>query len=243
MTHVKICGVTQPAHVEAACAAGADFIGLVFAEQSRRRVTVEQAKQLTAILPPREGPPLIALPLPAGHTGMLWFERCAGALESLLARRRPLVVGVFAGQPASLINSIADVLALDLVQLSGDECWEDCLLLRRPVIKTERVAAGDRADAITARAEAGTASLLHLDTAVHGHFGGTGTPFDWQIGRAVAECLPVLLAGGLTVENVGEAVRAVRPWGVDVSSGVETNGVKDVEKIAAFLAAVRAAEK
>jgi anthranilate synthase/indole-3-glycerol phosphate synthase/phosphoribosylanthranilate isomerase len=86
---------------------------------------------------------LVALPLPPGHTGMLWFERCAAALESLLERRRPLLVGLFADQPASLANSIADVLDLDLVQLSGHEQWEDCLLLRRPVIKAERVAPGD----------------------------------------------------------------------------------------------------
>ena len=237
MTHVKICGVTQPAHVEAACAAGADFLGLVFAEQSRRRLTVEQAKRLIAVLPPREEPPLVALPLPPGHTGALWFDRCAAALESLLARRRPLLVGVFADQPASLVNSIAETLALDLIQLSGNEPWEDCLLLRRPVIKTERVAPQDDPGVITARAEAGTASLLHLDTAVAGHLGGTGATFDWEIGRAIAERLPVLLAGGLNPANVAEAVRTVRPWGVDVSSGVETNGVKDVNKIAAFIAA------
>lgn len=243
MTHVKICGVTLPEHVAAARAAGAAFIGLMFAEQSRRRLTVEQARRVVAALPCHEQPPLPALPLPAGHTGALWFERCAAALDSLIERRGPLRVGVFADQPASLVNSIADTLALDLVQLSGEESWEDCLLIRRPVIKTERVAPGEPATAIAARAEAGTASLLLLDTAVPGHLGGTGHAFDWRVGREVAERLPVMLAGGLTPANVGEAIGTVRPWAVDVSSGVESNGVKDIEKIAAFVAAARAVRR
>jgi phosphoribosylanthranilate isomerase len=242
LTFVKICGLTAPEHLEAARAAGADFVGLIFAEQSRRRVTVEQAKRIVAALPARAEPALIALPLPTGHTGALWFERCAGALEALLERRRPLLVGLFADQPASLINSIAEVLGLDLVQLSGTEPWEDCLLLRRPVIKTERVAPGDTAPHVVARVEAGTASLLHLDTAVPGRLGGTGVTFDWQVARAVAERLPVMLAGGLSPANVTEAVVSVRPWAVDVSSGVETDGVKDGAKIAAFVRAVQDAD-
>jgi phosphoribosylanthranilate isomerase len=239
LAHVKICGLTLPEHAAAAREAGADFIGLVFAEQSRRRVTVEQARRVIAALPPRDEPPLVALPLRAGHTGLLWFERCAAALEALLARRRPLLVGVFADQPASLINSIADTIGLDLIQLSGHESWEDCLLLRRPVIKAERVAPDDDPAAVAIRAEAGTASLMLLDTAVAGELGGTGRTFDWQIARGVAERLPIMLAGGLTPENVHDAVCAVSPWGVDVSSGVETAGVKDPEKIAAFVAAAR----
>lgn len=239
MTYVKICGLSQPEHVAAAREAGAHFIGLVFAEHSPRRVTVEQARRLAALLPRPAEPPLVALPLPAGHTSALWFERCAAATESLIERRRPLLVGVFADQPASLVNSIADAVGLDFVQLSGHERWEDCLLIRRPVIKTERVAFGDMAVEVLARVEAGTASLVLLDTAVAGRLGGTGQRFDWSVGRRVAEALPILLAGGLTPANVGEAIRQVRPWGVDVSSGVETDGVKDPDKIRAFLAAVR----
>jgi phosphoribosylanthranilate isomerase len=239
VTHVKICGLTAPEHARAALEAGADFIGLVFAERSRRRVTVEQARGILAALPPRHEPPLLALPLRAGHTGVLWFERCAGALEDLLERRRPLVTGVFADQPATLVNSIADTLALDLIQLSGHERWEDCLLLRRPVIKCERVGPEDTARAILARVDAGTASMLLLDTALPGELGGTGQTFDWDVAAAAARQMPLMLAGGLTPANVAEAVRIVRPWGVDVSSGVETDGVKDAAKIAAFVRAAR----
>ena len=241
MAFVKICGVTRPEHVEAAVAAGADFIGLMFAEQSRRRVTVEQAKRLMEALPARAGEPVMALALPAGHTGPLWFDRCATALEGLLSQRRPLVVGVFADQPASLINSIAEMIPLDLVQLSGNEAWDDILAIRRPVVKAEKVAPTDEPDDITRRTEAGTASLLLLDTAAPGQGGGTGQAFDWEIGRRVAERLPVMLAGGLSPANVGAAIAQVHPWAVDVSSGVETDGVKDVAKIAAFIAAARAA--
>lgn len=242
MTVVKICGLTQPAHAEAAIAAGASFLGFMFAEQSRRRVTVEQARRIIAALPARDEPPLLALPLPPGHTGVLWFDRCAAALERLLERRRPLTVGVFVNQPASLINSIAETLALDLVQLSGDEPWEDCLLIRRPVIKAVRLGPSGSVAGVLREAEAGTASLVLLDSAVPGQFGGSGVTADWQLARALAEQLPVMLAGGLTPANVGQAIRQVQPWGVDVSSGVETNGVKDPSKIAAFMAAVHAVD-
>ena len=230
MTYVKICGLTLPEHLIAAQESGADMIGLMFAEQSRRRVTVEQAKSVLAVLTPRSEPAAIALAL-AGRTAALWFERCAAALEALIERRRPLTVGVFADQPASLVNSIAEVLDLDLVQLSGNESWEACLLIRRPVIKAERVAFGDMAGDIAARTEAGTASMLMLDTAVAGQLGGTGATFDWGVGRRIADAMPVILAGGLTPSTAGDAIAAVRPWGVDVSSGVETEGIKDVSKI------------
>jgi phosphoribosylanthranilate isomerase len=205
-------------------------------------VTVEQARGILSVLPQR-AEPLPALPLPPGHTGALWFERCAAALERLVPARRPLTVGVFVNQPASLINPIAEMLSLDLVQLHGDESWEDCLLIRRPVIKVERVAPDDTAGMLAARAEAGTASLMMLDTAAPGRFGGSGESFDWGIAHGVAERLPVMLAGGLHAGNVGDAIAQARPWAVDVSSGVETEGVKDTHKIAAFVAAVRAADE
>jgi phosphoribosylanthranilate isomerase len=235
--HIKLCGLTHPEHVETAATLGVEFIGLVFAERSRRRVTVEQAKRLVAVLPPRE---------PAGPTltlggGGLWFDRCADALDRLAEARRPLLVGVFADQPPSLVNSIAEAVGLDLVQLSGDEHWETALQMRRPVIKTVRTEPGMGVPAMRLRLETGMAHLLHLDAYVEGELGGTGRLASWELGAGLAEEMPVMLAGGLTPDNVLDAVTAVRPWAVDVSSGIEREGVKDVGLMQEFVQAARSA--
>jgi phosphoribosylanthranilate isomerase len=221
LTLVKICGLRDPAHALAAAKAGADFIGLVFAE-SRRRVSVEQARAIVCAL----GEPLAA----AGGGGV--------QIEMLLQRKRPLVVGVFADAGAAAINRTADAVGLDLVQLSGDEPWSLCSRLSRPAIKTVHVRPESSAADVLGNIQ-GDAALVLLDTHAEGALGGTGRPFDWAVAAEVAHRFPIVLAGGLTPENVGEAVRRVRPWAVDVSTGVETDGVKDVEKICAFIAAVR----
>jgi phosphoribosylanthranilate isomerase len=130
-------------------------------------------------------------------------------------------------------------VGLDLVQLSGDESWDLCEKLSRPVLKAVKVRDGTSAEEIIAALRPGAVPLL--DTHVEGALGGTGRLFDWSVAAEVAQRFPIVLAGGLTPENVGEAVRRVRPWAVDVSSGVETEGVKDAEKICAFIAAVREA--
>lgn len=223
MTLVKICGLREPAHALAAAEAGADFVGLVFAE-SRRRVSVDQAQAIACAL---GGPRLVGAGGGTEH------------IEALLQRKRLLVVGVFAGADAETINRTAEAAGLDLVQLSGDEPWDICGKLSRPVLKAVKVRDGTSAEEIIASLRPGAVPLL--DTHAEGALGGTGRPFDWIVAAGVARRFPIVLAGGLTPENVGEAVRRVRPWAVDVSSGVETNGVKDVEKICAFIAAVREA--
>ena len=138
---------------------------------------------------------------------------------------------------AETVNRTAEAVGLDLVQLSGDEPWDMCDKLSRPVLKAVKVRDGTSAEEIIARLRPGAVPLL--DTHAEGALGGTGRAFDWAVAAEVARRFPIVLAGGLTPENVGEAVRRVRPWAVDVSSGVETDGVKDVEKIWAFIAAVR----
>ena len=222
MTLIKICGLREPAHALAAAEAGADFIGLVFAE-SRRRVSVDEALAIVRAL---GGPPA------AAGDG-------AEGIEALLRRRRPLVVGVFAGADAETVNRTVEAVGLDLVQLSGDEPWDICDKLSRPVLRAVKVKEGAGAEEVIAGIGAGAIPLL--DTHTEGALGGTGRPFNWAVAAGVARRYPIVLAGGLTPENVGEAVRRVRPWAVDVSSGVETDGVKDVEKICAFIAAVREA--
>ena len=223
MTLVKICGLREPAHALAAAEAGADFVGLVFAE-SRRRVTIEQARAIARAL----GEPLAAAGGGAEH------------IEALLRRKRPLVVGVFADAGAETINRTADAVGLDLLQLSGEEPWDMCDKLSRPVLRAVKVRDGTSAEEIIAAIGPGAVPLL--DTHAEGALGGTGRPFDWAVAAEVARRFPIVLAGGLAAENVGEAVRRVRPWAVDVSSGVETDGVKDVEKICAFIAAAKEAD-
>jgi len=223
VTLVKICGLREPAHALAAAEAGADFVGLVFAE-SRRRVSVDQAQAIACAL---------------GEPRLVGAGGGAEHIEMLLLRKRPLVVGVFAGADAETVNSTAEAVGLDLAQLSGDEPWDICGKLSRPVLKAVKVRDGTSAEEIIAELRPGAVPLL--DTHAEGALGGTGRSFDWAIAAEMARRFPIVLAGGLTPENVGEAVRRVRPWAVDVSTGVETDGVKDVEKICAFIAAVREA--
>jgi phosphoribosylanthranilate isomerase len=109
------------------------------------------------------------------------------------------------------------------------------------VIKALHVRADDTASTALRRVEAGSAMAVMLDKADDAAFGGTGQTLDWRVAGEIAASMPVWLAGGLSPENVAEAVRTVRPWCVDVSSGLETDGVKDAAKIRAFLAAVRGA--
>ncbi len=242
MTRVKICGVRRVEDALAAGEAGTDFIGLVFAE-SPRRLEPDEAWDIVRAL----GEPLGHIEQtqpPALFRGERddlagWFAHGAAALERLLERKRPLTVGVFAGQDMETVNEIAEEVGLDLVQLSGEETWQDCYLVARQVIKVVRVGSGATADSVLGALEPGSAIACMLDTRSEAAYGGTGSAFDWSVAAGVASRLPIWLAGGLTPENVAEAVRKVRPWGVDVSSGVETTGVKDPMKVRAFIQAAK----
>ena len=238
MTRVKICGCMRIEDALAAKEAGADFVGLVLAPGSRRRLSVEEAQAIVEVL----GPPLRELgqaePPPEGDA-VEWFRHGAEALERLLARKRPLTVGVFEDQTLEEVNTIADECGLDLIQLSGRpsrEGWADCLLANRQVVMTVEVPSGAVADDVIAGLPSGTATACLLDVSR-----GQGIALDRRTAAAVAARLPVWLAGGLTPENVSDAVREVRPWAVDVSSGVETDGRKDHGKISAFVKAAKMA--
>lgn len=240
MTLVKICGIREPAHALAAAEAGADFIGLVFAP-SRRQASVEQAQAIARAL--RNEPPSAFLPASADTPvdAAHWFRERAQEIEAMLRRRRPLLVGVFADAEPARIDAIAVDCGLDLVQLSGHEPWEACRGITRPAIKALRVAPGASIESVLGSVQGGAAHLCLLDSDVQGALGGSGQTFDWSIAAGVSRCFPIVLAGGLTPENVGEAVHQVRPWAVDVSSGVEKDGAKDVAKIRAFIAAAKGA--
>jgi phosphoribosylanthranilate isomerase len=215
MIRVKICGITEPAHALAAAEAGADFIGLVFAPSSRQ-ITLERAQEIVLAVKALEKP--------------------------------PLVVGVFVNTAAPEVNHIADRCGLDWVQLSGDEPWEGLRDVEKPSIKAIHVPQRGHSEQIIAHLKAGYELLgkdfiCLLDTHVEGSYGGTGQTFNWNLVRDVSERLPVIIAGGLSAENVGQAIKVLRPWGVDVSSGVEADGVKDITKIKAFIEAVRRADE
>lgn len=229
MTRVKICGCMRVEDALAAKEAGADFIGLVFAPNSRRRVTIEQAQQIIEALGG-------ALDAPIQHSCAAggsddWFRRGAATLEQAIGKAgRPLAVGVFEDQAIDEVNAIAEAAGLDLIQLSGAESWGDCLRAVRPVVKTIELPVSLEATS------AGRAIALLLDVSR-----GRGIAVDREAAAAIATELPVWLAGGLTPENVSGAIREVRPWAVDVSSGVETDGKKDRAKISAFVRVAKAA--
>ena len=214
MTRVKICGIRDKNHALAAVEAGADFIGLVFAP-SKRQVTPTQACEIISAV-----------------------KKSSDAIK---------VVGVFVNAPVSQVNEIADFCALDCVQLSGDESWEYCREIVEPIIKAIRI--GQQSpEELCAELSAGGELLpaqrfiTLLDSQVEGQYGGTGESFNWNLAQQVAEKFPVIIAGGLDPKNVARLIETVRPWGVDVSSGVESNGLKDASKIRAFVKAVRSTQ-
>jgi phosphoribosylanthranilate isomerase len=161
--------------------------------------------------------------------------------SAIVAELPPFVaaVGVFVDMPADEVETTARGLPLDAVQLHGDEPPEMCSLLRRQgirVIKAVRVA--DRVD-VDLLDRYRSAAALMLDTHVDGLAGGSGRAFDWEAARGLSDRFPLILSGGLTPDNVGRALDIVRPYGVDVSSGVETDGRKSPEKIRQFIERVR----
>jgi len=215
MTRIKICGIRDKTHALAAVEAGADFIGLVFAP-GQRQVSPAKACEIASAV-----------------------KKSSDATK---------MVGVFVNAPSSQVNELADFCALDWVQLSGDESWEYCREVVRPVIKAIRIDQQSPED-LYAELSAGGKLLpaqgfiALLDSQVEGKYGGTGESFNWNLVQRVTKRFPVIIAGGLDPKNVARLIERVAPWGVDVSSGVETGGVKDIAKIKAFIEAVRKADE
>ena len=216
-TRVKICGIKRAEDASMAALAGADYVGIVFVPRRSRRVDAEDARRIISTLKETVDPP-------------------------------PKVVGLFADQSLEEVNKTVVLCDLDLVQLCGVESLEYCGQVKARVIKVLHVLEStDVVEAVPVLSQEMMAlnsagCMVTLDRKVEGLQGGTGRTFDWQIARALSrDGFAFTLAGGLTPENVAPAVRTVVPWGVDVSSGVETRGVKDQEKMRAFVRAVRTA--
>lgn len=210
MFRVKICGIRQVEDAVSVGEAGGDAIGLNFFPGSKRFVDVSQASEIA--------------------------RRCAPGL---------MKVGVFVNASTETISDTCHTVGLDAVQLHGSERPEQVAEIEGyPVIKAFGVSDAasvvsirsyvDRCEAIGVR----LAGIL-VDSAGRGGFGGTGETAEWGLLARLTEQIgeiPLILAGGLNCENVGEAIAAVRPYGVDVASGVEISpGVKDSERVRLFI--------
>jgi phosphoribosylanthranilate isomerase len=157
------------------------------------------------------------------------------------ARTEATFVGVFVNADPTEINRVTRICELDYAQLSGAEPDDMVDALDVPAIQVFHVGGGGIDSELAHQVDASRAELVLLDTSHQNSYGGAGKTFTWTGGCGIVR--PFLLAGGLTVENVEEAVRVMEPWGLDVSSGVETAGEKDPQKIRNFVSRVRALPK
>ncbi len=208
---IKIDGFRDVIAAKAAVAAGAGAIGFILAA-SRRQISPESIAAILAELP----------------------------------AVRPPVVGVFVNESPGAIDDIVGVSGVDVIQLAGDELPSILDRLDYPVWKALRFAAGTTIDEASRVVESWLSpsrpvQAVIVDAAVPGSYGGSGHVADWDLAAGLAETYPVILAGGLTPANVANAIEAVRPMGVDVSSGVEVDGAKDPARIRAFIDESRAA--
>ncbi|PLX78390.1 MAG: phosphoribosylanthranilate isomerase [Desulfuromonas sp.] len=190
-----------------------------------------------------EADALHAVACGADALGFVFFAKSPRCVD--VARVRAIVdclpplvatVGLFVNETVETVNRTVAAAGIDVVQLHGDETPEDCRKIERPVIKALRVKGRETV------AESGLYPVrgILLDAWHPDKFGGTGSSFDWTLAAEVSSEVPLILAGGLTPENVADAIRAVNPYAVDVSSGVESApGKKDPEKVAAFIANAR----
>ena len=219
MTKLKICGLRDADNAIVAAEAGADFLGFNFVPGARRQLSIDRAQSI-----------------------ILDYRRRRG-------EGGPELVGLFADQPVEEVGEVVRRCGLDMAHLCGTEPIEYWRALSVPIIKQIKVhdeGPVEKAAAETLRQVGEVVSEGHiamLDKYVAGVSGGTGKTFDWRIAAEVARRHGFLLAGGLNPDNVGQAIGTALPWGVDVSSGVETDGAKDPQKIAAFAEAVRRTDR
>jgi phosphoribosylanthranilate isomerase len=209
---VKICGLRTVAAARTAALAGADALGFILAE-SRRQVAPTFVREVR-------------------ETVLTGIER------------PPALVGVTVNATGDQIRSFVEESGIDVVQLSGDESPDLLAHIDVPVVKTIHVSADMTLDDLDRLADPWLdhpkpAVAIHIDAKVAGAYGGTGVRSDWSLAAHLASRYPALLAGGLNPGNVFEGIQAVAPRGVDVSSGVEIAGEKDLALIEAFIAHAR----
>ena len=230
---VKICGLKTEADARAALDAGSDAFGLIFAP-SRRQLTPAHARALVEAVR--------AHSVKSAQADFVADRKEGPSGAVLTASPRRLAIGVFVNELVTSIAEIAAFVGLDAIQLSGDESPETCAAVARatglPILRALRLRTADDLPLLDDYALAGV--TLMLDTpSDDGSYGGIGQPGDWRLAAEAARRWPIILAGGLTPDNLAEALAVAAPRGVDISSGVETNGAKDASKIAAFLRVAR----
>lgn len=210
---VKICGLRELDHARVAMDAGADALGFVLAA-GKRKVS----------------------------------PRVVAAIRDELGAAAPTIVGVTINETADALNRLTEAAGLDMVQLHGDESPELIRELSVPCVKALRFPAGTSVDAALEIVDAWLASdhpaarVIVEGHAPTGEYGGTGTRADWALAAEIARRYPIILAGGLAPANVREAITAVHPAGVDVSSGVELATHKHPALIRRFIAEARATQ-
>lgn len=214
---VKICGIRTFDEALTVIDAGADIVGFNFYPSSPRYIRPGDCMRLVV--------------------------RLETALREEMARIT--LIGVFVNAEPAFIHAVFRDCHLDTVQLSGDEPPEALEYLGERSFKVIRPTSEEEMfDTVRRFPKRTMAPEWLVDTYHPGLYGGTGERMDWNLARLLARQSPILLAGGLRADNVGEAIRHVHPWGVDVASGVESApGVKDPIKVAEFVKAVRACEK
>ena len=264
---VKICGIRNVQDAQAAIEAGADLLGLMFVPTSKRSISVQDAKKIASIVhKKRLESGFESKAITTGNEP--WFTAHADRLSSTSAR--PLLVGVFQNQPLSTILETVDAVNLDFVQLHGNESPELAKHIPVPVIRVFHVDEGGKGLEGITRPNLHKFILLDAvkPGSKDGLSGGAGVKIDWDLAKSVINAgevgnvrsasngtadadatvtggksypLPIILAGGLTPENIKEAVENVHPWAVDVSGGVENEdgSGKNPEKIRAFVQAAK----
>ena len=190
---------------------------------------------------------LVAVEGGADAVGFIFYKKSPRSVTMKTVREIVLelppfvdTVGVFVDETAEQINKIADYCNLDIIQLHGDESPTFCRKIRRKVIKAFRIKDMQSVKKLSSFQVSG----FLLDTFSENLHGGTGKVFDWNLALPAKKFGPVIMAGGLTPNNVQQAVRQIRPYGVDVCSGVESEpGIKDHKKVRAFLNNAKAGRK